>query len=133
MESKLHEAVVPSVCGPLWKGRGTPVSSSVLRPLSTSYQPPPAPPVSHSPASNAPNFGAPVTLCVIVTLVTPPLAGSISQVRRVKPFCRKAGIHQHAPGLHELPWRGRLDDLYAIGDDVGDVLFGNFFTIPSFG
>src|ERR1700687_5277287 len=67
-------------CGPLWNGNGTPVSSSVLRPLRISFQPPPAPSDSRPPVISAATFGAPVTSCVTVSLVTPPLAASISYV-----------------------------------------------------
>ena len=44
--------------GPLWNGSGVPVSSSVFSPLSTSFQPPPAPRGSCSPATSAATPGA---------------------------------------------------------------------------
>jgi hypothetical protein len=55
-----------------------PVSSKVLRPLSTQLQPPPAPLASHSPATSSASCGAPSSSCTTVNFVTPLGISSIS-------------------------------------------------------
>src|SRR5690606_9644108 len=57
---------------------GSPVSSSVLRSLSTSGQPPPAPCDSRPPPTMAARFGAPASSWVTVSEVTPRSPSAIS-------------------------------------------------------
>ena len=96
---------------------GSPVSSSVLRLLSTQLQPPPAPSASCSPASSDASFGAPVE---VVGHGQPGhvAVGRVDLVGQAREALGgHVGVHQHAPGLHELARRIRLDDL-AVDDDL---------------